>query len=97
MAMNLKCSKCGAENADRHTLVGSVIADLCPKCRTLLHTFISSETKVTEFWERQIERTIAQHDPLLFKVANANFLDIELEMHKAVKEWVYGPDTNNTQ
>ena len=92
MPTSLKCSHCGAENADRYTLVGAVVADLCPKCRTDIHTVISSETRVTEFWEKQVERGVAMHDPLIFKSVNSDFLDLEMEIHKVVKEWVYGPD-----
>ena len=92
MTQNLKCNHCEAEHADRYALVGSVVADLCPRCRTNLHTFVSSETRVTEYWEKHVERGAAMRDPLIFKSVNADFLDLEMEIHKVVKEWVYGPD-----
>jgi len=88
--MELKCDKCPREDAQFYSLVAGVSCNLCPKCRTDAHTYISTELDLTELWDKVIVKTHAQNDPLLFPSANAEFLDVELRVHMALKKYIYG-------
>ena len=85
-----KCDHCDREDAHYCELIGAVWANLCPRCRTNLHTYVSSDLRLTEYWEKKAAAMNASHDTLMFSAANADFLDIELEMHLKIKEWIYG-------
>ena len=86
----MKCEMCERIDANTYNLQGAVTANLCPFHRTEVHTYISTELPITELLEKTIEAQHAAKDPLLFKTANAEFLDIELEVHKKLKEFIYG-------
>ena len=90
------CAHCLVDGANTYTLSGAVWADLCPRCRTDVHTYITTELPFSEFREKSIAAKTAS-SPTDFISLDRDFLDMELEMHKAVKEWVYGPGTSTAK
>ena len=87
-----ECERCEANNARYYELAGSVYAYLCTVCRTNYHTHMTSIAPITEFWEKQVAMKHAIQDPLLFASANADFLEIEWQMHQIGLKWLRGKD-----
>lgn len=88
----MNCEKCDAKRAKYYQLAGAIFAYLCTKCRTDYHTYISSEAPVTELYDKKVAMMHAQQDPLLFPSANADYLDVELEVHNYGLRWLRGKE-----
>ena len=86
------CEMCDRTDANFYELVGAVHANLCPKHRTDAHTYISTELPLTEFRIVGLERQMAANDLEAVEKLDANFLDIELEIHRRLKEYIYGKE-----
>jgi len=85
----MKCDKCGKDGAKYYELLGALWSYLCPRCRTDFHTFMASNGRVTEYWSKKVEVNRLINDPILFDAAHMDFLDIEWELHKLGKHWIY--------
>ena len=89
---DLTCEMCERTDVRYHNFVGGVAATLCPRHETDVHTYITTELSITKFHEQSVITKHAASDPLLFKSANIDYLDIELEIHLALKKYIYGED-----
>jgi len=86
---------CDRTDTKYHEFVGAVAASLCPRHKTDVHTYITTELPITQFHETAVLLRHSSSDPVLFASISADYLDIELEIHLALKNYIYGEENDD--